>query len=442
VLYWWDVEDQIRSELHDKLREAAKAHRLVDHHPLLAPLLRHDLTEGQYGAVLAALHGVYAPLEAGIDDFLRIRPELFSRRPILLLFRPEVAQSVSWAGKPEKTLGPDGVAKLPRRSFDRWTEIKRGHSRPWAPWELDVASTLRATVNDVIIRQTRRVRDLEGDVGRAETDIAGLKRIEEELQFANTLLSTQMESSPDGILVVDANSEVISFNQRYADMWRLSTDLLQAKDDERILAAVTAIMTDPRAFLDRVRHLYEHPEEEGRDELETKDGRFIDRHTKVLRTTAGARLGRVWFFRDVSERKLAEIEANRSRDRFRAIFNAVTDGIFIYDAATARFTEINEPGAEMFGCDKADLIGFDVGQLSSGVHPYTLDAMIERGRSARHGEILTIEWQCRTKSGTLFWAEVSTRTTKFGDTPSAWRSCAIFRNASGRRSKPSGTGTV
>jgi heme oxygenase len=68
----------IRSELHDKLRQTAKApHRLVDHHPLLAPLLRDDLTLGQYGGALAALHGVYAPLEAGIDGFLSIRPELF-----------------------------------------------------------------------------------------------------------------------------------------------------------------------------------------------------------------------------------------------------------------------------------------------------------------------------------------------------------------------------
>jgi heme oxygenase len=68
----------IRSELHDKLRQTAKTpHRLVDHHPLLAPLLRDDLTERQYGDALAALHAVYAPLEAGIDDFLRIRPGLF-----------------------------------------------------------------------------------------------------------------------------------------------------------------------------------------------------------------------------------------------------------------------------------------------------------------------------------------------------------------------------
>jgi heme oxygenase len=45
-----------RSELHDQLRQAAKApHRLVDHHPLLAPLIRSELTEKQYGDALAAL---------------------------------------------------------------------------------------------------------------------------------------------------------------------------------------------------------------------------------------------------------------------------------------------------------------------------------------------------------------------------------------------------
>ena len=240
-----------------------------------------------------------------------------SRGPILLLFRPEVAQSVSWAGKPEKTLGPGGVANLPRRSFDRWTEIKRGHSRRWEPWELDVASTLRATVNDVIVRQTRRVRDLEGDVGRAETDIANLKRVEEELQFANTLLSTQMESSPDGIMVVDTNMLVIAFNQRLADMWKLSKDVLEGKDVEPVIAAIAPHMTDPHAYLARVRHLYRHSEEEGRDELETTDGRFIDRHSRVLRTVAGTLLGRVWFFRDMTERRRTEIEANRDRERLK-----------------------------------------------------------------------------------------------------------------------------
>jgi diguanylate cyclase (GGDEF)-like protein len=82
------------------------------------------------------------------------------RHTVLLLFRPEVIQSVSWAGKPEKLVGPDGIPNLPRRSFDRWNEVKRGYSQPWLPWELDILATICATVNDVIIRQTRIAEEL------------------------------------------------------------------------------------------------------------------------------------------------------------------------------------------------------------------------------------------------------------------------------------------
>ena len=67
-----------------------------------------------------------------------------------------------------------------------------------------------------------------------------------------------------------------------------------------VLAAVAAAAKDPDAFVARVRHIYEHTEEAEQDEVETADGRFLDRHTNVLRTADGRRLGRVWFFRDVS----------------------------------------------------------------------------------------------------------------------------------------------
>ncbi|HEY4925279.1 MAG TPA: EAL domain-containing protein [Roseiarcus sp.] len=153
-----------------------------------------------------------------------------------------------------------------------------------------------------------RLRNVAG----IDADIVRLKHAEEKLQFANTLLTTQMETSPDGILVVDADARIISFNRRFADMWSVSLDLLEAKDDAPVLAAVMSAMKDPQAFVARVKYLYQHPEEGGRDELETRDGRFIDRHTGVLRTPAGDQLGRVWFFRDITERKLAEAEILRT----------------------------------------------------------------------------------------------------------------------------------
>jgi diguanylate cyclase (GGDEF)-like protein/PAS domain S-box-containing protein len=104
-------------------------------------------------------------------------------------------------------------------------------------------------------------------------------------------------------------------------------------------------------------------------------------------------------------------------DRFRAIFDAVNDGIFISDPATGQFTEINEQCCRMFGYPKAELIGRDVDTLSSGVHPYTRDMAIELNRKARSGEPQIFEWQCRTKQGVLFWTEISLRFMQFDNSP-------------------------
>ena len=62
-------------------------------------------------------------------------------------------------------------------------------------------------------------------------------------------------------------------------------------------------------------------------------------------------------------------------DRFRIIFDAVADGIFISNQATGRFIEINQPGCSMFGYNKAELIDRDIETLSNGVHPYTQDTL-------------------------------------------------------------------
>src|SRR5665213_3268468 len=104
-------------------------------------------------------------------------------------------------------------------------------------------------------------------------------------------------------------------------------------------------------------------------------------------------------------------------DRFRAIFDAVNDGIFISDPATGRFIDINQPGCRMFGYAKNDLVGKDVDTLSSGVYPYTRDAAIELNRKACLGEPQIFEWQCRNKDGNLFWTEFSLRYTEFGHIP-------------------------
>ena len=138
------------------------------------------------------------------------------------------------------------------------------------------------------------------------TDITARKRVEQELASSHVLLSAAMENSPDGILVVDQNDRVTACNRHFMELWKVPPELISARTDEPVLRLVASAMKNEREFLARVRALYAQPEMGGHDELETKDGRTIDRHSEPLYDADKHHLGRIWFFRDITERKAAE----------------------------------------------------------------------------------------------------------------------------------------
>jgi PAS domain S-box-containing protein len=105
-------------------------------------------------------------------------------------------------------------------------------------------------------------------------------------------------------------------------------------------------------------------------------------------------------------------------DRFRVIFDAINDGIFLVDPNTGEITEVNRRGSEMFGYDQLELLGCSVRILSSGVEPYTQAQAMERfARDASDGKPQVFEWQGRTKQGAVFWIELAISSTKIGQIP-------------------------
>ncbi len=113
-------------------------------------------------------------------------------------------------------------------------------------------------------------------------DITERKRAMEDLLFRNVLLSTQQEASIDGILVVDENARILSYNRRFIEMWGIPPELLKDGLDEGLLRFVTAQLLDPPLFLQKVQYLYEHRQESSRDELLLADGRIFDRYSTSM----------------------------------------------------------------------------------------------------------------------------------------------------------------
>lgn len=190
------------------------------------------------------------------------------------------------------------------------------------PYEVDLEQARRDGARRWVTARCEIIRDTNNRIvglrGTAQ-DITERKQAEEELQFRNVLLATQQETSIDGILVVDENNLIISYNRRFIELWGLPAKLVEDRVDEPVLQFVTAQMADPQSFLQRVQYLYEHRQETSRDELALADGRFFDRYSAPMIGSDKRYFGRVWYFRDITERKRAEKELHRLNRELRAI---------------------------------------------------------------------------------------------------------------------------
>ncbi len=166
----------------------------------------------------------------------------------------------------------------------------------------------------------------------------------QELQFKNVLLTTQQEVSPDAILVVNEQAKIISYNRHFVELWGLPQEMVEARVDEPVLQAVVAQVKDADAFLARVKYLYEHSSEKSHEEISLKDGRIIDRYTAPMNGEDGKYCGRIWFFRDITERKRAEV----ARDQMVAILESTTDLVATSDP-DGRILYMNGAGRSLLG---------------------------------------------------------------------------------------------
>jgi PAS domain-containing protein len=130
------------------------------------------------------------------------------------------------------------------------------------------------------------------------------------LHKAASLQRAVIEATTDGILVVNNEGKVETYNQRFMDLWQIPPESINARNDSELLNFVMQQMVDPDLFMQKVQELYAHPELPSLDTLVFKDGRRFERHSHPQRLD-GKVVGRVWSFRDVTERDKAQAEIHR-----------------------------------------------------------------------------------------------------------------------------------
>jgi len=154
-----------------------------------------------------------------------------------------------------------------------------------------------------------------------------LRESEESLRLRNALLEAVGEAGIDGVLVVDSAGNMIAQNRRFRDMWALAADVTASGSDAQTLQSILDSLVDPEGFLARVQYLYEHPHEVSREEIALRDGRTFDRYSAPVTSDKGTCFGRIWYFTDITERKQAEEEQRRYRDRLEELVAKRTEAL-------------------------------------------------------------------------------------------------------------------
>jgi PAS domain S-box-containing protein len=143
-------------------------------------------------------------------------------------------------------------------------------------------------------------------------DITRRKQMENDLKFQNLLLVTEQETTVDGILVVSEQSKIVNYNKRFLDIWGVPQEIMDSRADDRLLRYVQEQVIDPEKFTARITHLYRHQEEKSAEEIFLKDGRVFDRYSASMIGADGTYFGRVWYFRDITEKKNTIAQLNNS----------------------------------------------------------------------------------------------------------------------------------
>ena len=138
-------------------------------------------------------------------------------------------------------------------------------------------------------------------------DVSERAAKDRELRNTLSLLQATLDSTADGILVVDTDGNITGFNNRFAEMWRIPDHLLASRNDADAITYVLDQLISPGDFTAKIEELYTRPESESNDIIEFRDGRVFERYSRP-QLVEGVVLGRVWSFRDVTERTRLEAE--------------------------------------------------------------------------------------------------------------------------------------
>ncbi|WP_135822403.1 PAS domain S-box protein [Halostella litorea] len=307
------------------------------------------------------------------------------------------------------------LAATNARSDERTSELAADYLEP-----NDIYGLLDATIRDegeiigmVCHEQTDHPREWTSTETELATHIADIfhraysnhqkARQREQLEYQRSLLEAQQESMPDGLLVVDTDGDIRSYNDRFRELWGLPEDVLASGTLADVRNHIKPMLANPAAVAHVAERSTPTSTESVHEELALTDGRVVEGISRPVTSEGGDHLGRLWITRDITDRRERERELELT---YRAI-EAAPIGITLSDPDQADnpLIYVNEQFQELTGYDADEALGHNCRFLQG---ENTSEAPVaEMRRAIDAAEPVSVELRNYRKDGTEFWNRVS-----------------------------------
>ncbi|MBV5297015.1 MAG: EAL domain-containing protein [Rhodoferax sp.] len=358
-----------------------------DEIPSLLEWLRPHLLKNQMFAT-HALGLEYPPAQAfaGVAAGLLAICLDESTQNCLLWFREEVVRAMPWAGNAAKHLVEDelGPKLEPRRSFERWTQIKRGESPPWTDPEIDAARMLSLTLAELFSRQQLRVAE-----------------------ESRRLAASVYENSSEAMVVTDANNIILNVNPAFSELTGYSPT--------EAIGQTPAILNSGRHDRTFYQGMWQSLQDTGAWTGEIwnrrKNGEIYPEWLTInsIFDENGALRQRVALFADITERKRAEADLRIAATAFES-----QEGMTVTNAE-GNILRVNQAFTKITGYNPDDVIGKNPRLLHSG-----------RQEPAFYAEM----WDRIKRTGS--WQGAIWNRRKDGETYYGWLSITAVKGTSGQ----------
>ena len=233
------------------------------------------------------------------------------------------------------------------------------------------------------------------------------RRVDEKTETIRAAL----ESTADGIVVVDSAHKMVTCNRKFVEMWRIPGSVLGSRVMEARLAFIAQQTRAPEAFLQSIRQSDADPEAKFDEVIELKDGRIFELHSEP-QNVKGKYAGRVWGFRDDTGRRRAEKHLKERTAYLNALIENSPLAIVAVDPQNR--VELCNPAFErMFQYGREEIAGSDIDRLIAP--PALLPAANDFSQRTEAGDVVHGTAWRRRKDGTLVEVELYGVPLKVGD---------------------------